>query len=312
MQEVFSKIAKKLFGGWIDKFLHKCYNKNTIVEIRDGNMQKAAVINDFSGFGRCSLSVALPVLSVCGVQCCSVPTAVFTNHTGYPSFQKYDLTPFLNSFITEWKKLPLSFNAITTGYLNTPEQIGFSAAFIKEFRGGAKIVVDPVMGDNGRLYNSFSPETARRMKKLAALADILTPNLTEACILTDTDYEPDPGDGKLREIAKKIAALGAKDIVITGIEPENGGVIKNIILSGGEISEYATAKHAPARSGTGDLFSSVITVCAAKGIDFVRGVTVAADFVKKAAEISEAEHIPLTDGAAFEPILCELPKLLEK
>jgi pyridoxine kinase len=273
-------------------------------------MQKAAVINDFSGFGRCSLSVALPVLSVCGVQCCSIPTAVFTNHTGYPSFKKNDLTDFLYGFIEEWGKLSLSFEAIATGYLSSPEQIGFSEAFIKRFRGNAKIVVDPVMGDNGKLYPSFSPETARKLKKLASLADILTPNLTEACILTETDYEPNPNEHKLREIGKKLADFGAKDIVITGIE--ESGVIKNIILSSGVVSEYATAKNAPTRSGTGDLFSSVITVCAAKGIAFSKGVKIAADFVKEAAEISEAQNIPLTDGAGFEPILYKLPEILEK
>ncbi|MDR0992163.1 MAG: pyridoxamine kinase [Ruminococcus sp.] len=272
-------------------------------------MKKAAVINDFSGFGRCSLSVALPVLSVCGVQCCSIPTAVFTNHTGYPSFRKEDLTDFLPDFIREWQKLSLSFDAIATGYLSSPGQVAFSEAFIKRFFSGAKIVVDPVMGDNGRLYNGFSPETAQRLGELVCFADIITPNLTEACILTDMDYEPNPSNDKLREIGKKISEFSFADIVITGIEAD--GVIKNVIITKNSFDEYATVKTAPTRSGTGDLFSSVITVCAAKGIPLERGVKIAADFVKEAAEISEAEHIPPTDGAAFEPILHKLPKLFD-
>jgi pyridoxine kinase len=272
-------------------------------------MLKAAIINDFSGFGRCSLSVALPVLSVCGVQCCSVPTAVFTNHTGYPSFKKHDLTDFLPEYITEWQKLGLTFDAIATGYLNTPEQIEFSMGFIKAFREGAIIIIDPVMGDNGRLYNSFSPETARRMRKLAKTADILTPNLTEGCILTDTPYNSTPNAGFMRELLKKLADLGAPNVVITGVDGENGK-IGNFFYTNGVYGEYFTAKDAPTRSGTGDLFSAIITVSAVKGIEFYKSVEIAADFVKKAVDLSEKENIPTTDGALFEPLLSRLPDLL--
>jgi pyridoxine kinase len=274
-------------------------------------MLKAAVINDFSGFGRCSLSVALPVLSVCSVQCCSVPTAVFTNHTGYPSFKKLDLTDFLPEYINEWEALSLTFNAITTGYLNTPEQIGFSEQFIKRFGAGAKIIIDPVMGDNGRLYNSFSPETARRMKRLASLADILTPNLTEACILADTPYSESPPAEFLQKLLLKLSDLGVPNIVITGVENGKGAIV-NYICENGIISEYSTVKDAPTRSGTGDLFSAIITACAAHGIEFGVSVKIAADFVKKAADYSQSEFIPATDGAAFEPFRSELPKILRK
>jgi pyridoxine kinase len=211
-------------------------------------------------------------------------------------------------FITEWKKLGRKFDTISTGYLNTPEQIEFSADFIKTFGGGAKIIIDPVMGDNGRLYNSFSPETAKRMKKLAALADILTPNLTEACILTDTPFETSPSGEKLSEILKKLTAAGAGKIVITGIEER--GFIKNVIFSDGNTGEYITEKNAPTRSGTGDLFSAIINACAALGIDFDLSVKIAADFVKEAAEISEKENTPKTDGAAFEPILYKLHDII--
>jgi pyridoxine kinase len=268
-------------------------------------MEKAAVINDFSGFGRCSLAVALPVLSVCGIQCCSVPTAVFTNHTGYPSFEKNDLTDFLPRFISEWQKLRLSFDTIAAGYLSSPEQIEFTIDFITTFKKGAIVVIDPVMGDNGRLYNSFSPETAKRMKKLAAAADILTPNLTEACILTDTPYNDSPGDAEISSILGKLSKFGARDIVITGIE--QGGFIRNIFTSNGVSGEYTTEKKAPTRSGTGDLFSAVVTAGAVKKLPFETSVRVAADFVKAAAELSAAEEIPITDGAAFEPILHTLP-----
>jgi pyridoxine kinase len=273
-------------------------------------MLKAAIINDFSGFGRCSLSVALPVLSVCGVQCCSVPTAVFTNHTGYPSFKKNDLTDFLPEYTTEWKKLGLTFDAIATGYLSSPEQIEFSMQFIKTFKAGAKIIIDPVMGDNGRLYNSFSPETARRMKKLAEKADILTPNLTEGCILTDTPYNSTPNADFIRDLLRKLTDLGAPNVVITGVDGENGK-IGNYFYTNGEYGEYFTAKDAPTRSGTGDLFSAIITSCAVKGIGFNKSVEIAADFVKNAVDLSEIDHTPTTDGALFEPLLSRLPDLLK-
>jgi pyridoxine kinase len=273
-------------------------------------MLKAAIINDFSGFGRCSLAVALPVLSVCGVQCCSVPTAVFTNHTGYPSFKKLDLTDFLIEYIYEWEKLSLSFNAIATGYLNTPLQIDFSELFIKRFFSGATIIIDPVMGDNGQLYKSFSSETARKMKILAAYADILTPNLTEACILADTPFTPSPDKTFMRELLKRLAEYAIPNIVITGVD-DNKGTLVNFIYEKGTISEYGTRKDAPTRSGTGDLFSAIITACAAKKIDFSVSVKIAADFVKKAADFSQKEFIPQTDGAAFEPFLSELPEILK-
>jgi pyridoxine kinase len=273
-------------------------------------MLKSAIINDFSGFGRCSLSVALPVLSVCGVQCCSVPTAVFTNQTGNPSFKKNDLTDFLPEYITEWQKIGLIFDAIATGYLNTPEQIDFSMQFIKTFKTGAKIIVDPVMGDNGRLYNSFSPETARRMKKLAGTADILTPNLTESCILTDTPYNAAPNNEFMREMLRKLADLGVPNVVITGVDLSDGK-IGNFIYTNGEFSEYCTAKDAPTRSGTGDLFSAIITASAVLGIEFYKSIAIAADFVKSAVDLSEKENVPPTDGALFEPLLEKLPEILK-
>ena len=150
---------------------------------------KAALINDFSGFGRCSVTVALPIISQMKVQCCPVLTSVFSNHTGYPSFYFDDYTEKMPSYIAEWKKLNLHFECIAAGFLGSERQIEIVKNFIRDFKDETtKVLIDPVMGDHGRTYQTFTPEMCSQMKQLAHFADILTPNLTEACILTDTPY----------------------------------------------------------------------------------------------------------------------------
>jgi pyridoxine kinase len=270
------------------------------------SIKKIACINDFSGFGRCSLTVALPVLSVCGVQCCALPTAVFSNHTGFESFFRLDLTDIFNRYADEWEKLHLHFDAIYSGYLADERQIALVETFIERFtdrdkNGGTVIIVDPVMGDGGKLYKSFGIKTAEGLSNLSARADILTPNLTEACILAKTDYNPAPDTAFLMSLAAKI---NAPKLVITGIETAD--TVRNFICENGVHSFYDTAKRVPPRSGTGDVFASIIAAAAVKGMDFTKSVKIAADFVKKAAEKSFDLGINETEGAAFEPFLAEL------
>ncbi|MDR0947179.1 MAG: pyridoxamine kinase [Ruminococcus sp.] len=263
---------------------------------------RAALINDFSGFGRCSLSVLLPVLSVLGVQCCCVPTAVFTNHTGFESFHKTDLTEDLPEFINEWKKLDLKFDAIVTGYLCSPKQIEFALDFIKTFRvKDTFIIVDPVMGDNGKLYNAFSPETSAGIRRLTDHADIITPNLTESFFLAEMSYNPNPCETELRAVVEKIHP---RKCVITGID--RGDFIDNFLFDGSFFSVYSTEKKAISRSGTGDLFAAVLSGKVLSGAPFKDAVKSAADFVKLAAEFSEDYGEAVTDGAVFEPLLKKL------
>ena len=148
---------------------------------------KIAVINDISGFGRCSIAVSLPIISMLKVQCCPLPTSIFSNHTGFPSFFFEDFTKNMEPYMEEWKKLDLKFNGISTGFLGSAEQIRIVQEFISEFKSkDTLVIVDPVMGDYGKTYSTYTEEMCQRMKQLACKADILTPNLTEACILTDT------------------------------------------------------------------------------------------------------------------------------
>ena len=142
-------------------------------------MQKRiAMINDFCGFGRCSITVALPIISALKVQCCPVPTSIFSNHTAFDSFFKADFTPQMEEYIAQWDKHGVEFDGILTGYLSSSRQLDIVQEFARRFRrDNTVMIVDPIMGDNGKLYNAYSPELARRMGELACSADILTPNL---------------------------------------------------------------------------------------------------------------------------------------
>jgi pyridoxine kinase len=240
------------------------------------------------------------------VQCCSIPTAVFSNHTGFESFFKHDFTDCFNEYTNEWDKLGLHFDAIYSGYLGSKEQVKLVLDFIDRFKtSDTLIIVDPVMGDNGKLYKSFSKETANGLKDLARMADIITPNLTEACFLTDTDYVASPSEKNLCQIANHLDPKNKKRTVITGITSEEN-IITNFISNMGEISEYKSILTAPSRSGTGDLFASIIAAAAVKGIAFTDSVSIAADFVKLSTEYSHKIGAAETDGAVFEPFLYRL------
>ena len=154
------------------------------------NQKKIAAINAYTGFGRCSIAVELPVISALKVQCCPLPTSVLSNHTGFDSFYFEDFTDSMPAYIAEWKKLNLKFDGICSGFLGSHRQIKIVEDFFKTFKTDENIIlVDPVMGDYGKLYSTYTTQTCTEMKKLVKYADILTPNLTEACILTDEEYD---------------------------------------------------------------------------------------------------------------------------
>ncbi len=162
--------------------------------------KKIAVIQDLSGYGRCSMTVALPVISAMRVQCCPVLTSVFSNHTGYPQYFFDDYTDRMPAYIEKWKRLGLDFDGIYTGFLGSTEQIRIVGDFIRDFGGPeTTVIIDPVMGDNGKAYITYTPALCDRMKELAAQADLLTPNVTELCILTDTPYGTGRFTGKQYE-----------------------------------------------------------------------------------------------------------------
>ena len=270
------------------------------------NQKKIAVINDFSGFGRCSIAVALPILSVMKVQCCPLPTSIFSNHTGFPSYFFEDYTSRMVPYMQEWKKQDLHFNGICSGFLGSKEQIEIVKKFFKEFKTEeTQIIVDPVMGDYGKPYPTYTEEMCGEMKKLVEFADILTPNVTEACVLTDTPYKEKWKIEEIQEMAEKIHAMGPKKIAITGIV--QGGFIANFCYEEGQQPKVLrTHKEGTQRSGTGDIFASIIAADAVNGVPFYKSVKKASDFIKKCIIRSQELDIPLTDGVCFEEVLGKL------
>lgn len=266
--------------------------------------KKIAVINDMSGFGRCSIAVAMPIISYMKVQCCPLPTSIFSNHTGFEEFFFDDYTDKMPYYIKNWKKLDLKFEGITSGFLGSKKQIEIVRNFIEEFRTGrTTVIIDPVMGDCGKLYSTYTDEMCEEMKKLVEYADILTPNLTECCRLTDTPYKEIGWKKKeLEYMAKTLSEKGPKQVVITGIV--QGEFIANYVYERGkEPRILRTYKVGTERSGTGDVFSSIIAADAVNGVDFEKSVKKASNFVKKCIIKSIELGIPKTDGVCFEEIL---------
>lgn len=274
----------------------------------DHNRQrKIAVINDISGFGRCSIAVSMPIISAMKVQCCPVPTSIFSNHTGFPQFFFDDYTEKMQEYIDNWKKLDLRFDAIQTGFLGSEHQIEIVKRFIEDFCTPHTIVViDPVMGDHGNTYPTYTPAMCQAMKQLVGYADILTPNLTEACILTDTPYHE--GHWKLHELhelAEKMSEQGPKKIVITGV-PQKSYVSNYVYEAGGTEKLLRTLRIGSERSGTGDVFSSIVAADAVNHVPFEQSVRKASLFIKKCILRSIELGIPKTDGVCFEEFLTTL------
>lgn len=270
------------------------------------HQKKIAVINDLSGFGRCSLAVSLPIISAMGIQCCPLPTSVFSNHTGFDSFFFDDYTEKMEPYMEEWKKLNLRFSGICTGFLGSVRQIDLVIRFLEYFKTEDNLViVDPVMGDYGKVYATYTGALCQEMKRLVKYADILTPNLTEACILTDTPYQDRWKKKELAAMAEKLHAMGPDKIVITGI-PQGGYIANHCYETGKEPVILRTLKAGTQRSGTGDIFASIIAGDAVKGVEFERSVKRASNFVKKCIVRSVELEIPLTDGVCFEEFLKKL------
>lgn len=270
------------------------------------NQKKIAVINDFSGFGRCSIAVSLPIISAMKIQCCPLPTAIFSNHTGFPSFFWTDYTQHMEDYSAEWEKLGLRFNGIATGFLGSEHQLEIVQNFISRFKTPETMVlVDPVMGDYGKLYATYSQSLAEGMRALVRYADILTPNLTEACVLAGLPYREDMSELELYDLCTALAAIGPKRIVISGLE--RGDALGNFIFEAGKAPIMLLEKRAgPNRSGTGDVFASIIAASVVNGVDFQESVRRASAFVAKAIRRSVEMNIPTTDGICFEEFLTEL------
>ncbi len=272
-------------------------------------VKKAAIINDLSGFGKCSLTASIAVLSVMGVQPCPIPTAVLTNQTGYKNHYCIDLTDEMNRFTEMWSLNDESFDGIYSGYIADKRQVEIISDFINRFRSDSTaVIVDPVMGDDGRIYSAYSTETCREVCRLAASADIITPNLTELCILTDNDFSElnsQCGDDnfleKIYETAKGAISHIEQKIVVTGIK--KGGYLYNGVFSKQDCSFVKAQCHGGSFSGTGDIFASILCASTLRGVPIEKAVENAADFISLAVEDTIKEPYDRNDGINFEKFL---------
>ena len=274
--------------------------------------KKAVLINDLSGLGKCSLTAAIPVLSVMGIQACPMPTAVLTSQTGFKSFYCNDCTDKLDYYTQEWKKLGFQPDGIYTGFLSSEKQVDKILNFINSFETeNTLVLVDPVMGDGGRTYSLFTDTLACKMKKLVTAADVITPNLTECCILCDIDYcefvknaeSPDFID-RIAELGKALLKrYGVKIVIITGIEhKDSDGTIKvlNLVASDEEVFCVSCKKIGGSYSGTGDLFASVIFSGFLRGDSLRDTVNLAVNFIETSLHDTVSLGIDRNEGIEFE------------
>ena len=275
-------------------------------------IKKAAVINDLSGFGKCSLTATIAVLSVMGVQPCPMPTAVLTNQTGYKNHYCIDLTDELSHYKEIWSLNNESFDGIYSGYIADKRQVDIIFDFINTFRKSNTVVlVDPVMGDNGRLYSAYNDESCKKICGLARSADIITPNLTELCILTDTDFDKlnshcasDDFLDRISEVAKSAISHSEQKIVVTGISKDN--YLYNGVFSKQDCDFIKAECHGGSFSGTGDIFASIVFASVVNGENLVSSVKKAISFIEKATADTAKEPYDRNDGINFEKFLYQL------
>lgn len=284
-------------------------NCNTTAHKGGDFVPRLAMINDIAGLGRCSTTVSLPVISVMKVQVCPVPTSVLSNHLGFPLCHFDDYTSHMRDYIKVWSELGLTFDGLYCGFLGNEEQIDIVREFVEMFRPPL-FLLDPVMGDHGKSYSSITEMHFQKMKELLPLADIITPNITEACLLTGTPWKD--GEWTMQELSglcERLASLCLKDsvgasIVITGIR--QGDSLVNFLWDDGVYTTVSTPIAGASRPGTGDIFASILAADAVRGETLLSSVQKAANFVGLCIAGSEKAGTPVQEGVVFEKYLAAL------
>ena len=285
-------------------------------------MKKIAVLNDLSGMGKCSLTAAIPVISVMGIQACPLPTAVLSAQTGFPSYYCDDYTDRMDAIMEEWKKMDFYPDGIYTGFLADARQADKAVEFIEQFaKEDTKILIDPVMGDNGEEYPIYTEALCEKMRFLVRRATVITPNLTEALLLL---YGAQRAHVLWKELSlmdeerllkftestgKELSKEFDTEVVITGIDlpaRENHQEIGNLICQDGNTTWVTAAKEGGSYSGTGDLFASVLSAGMVKGMDTVDSVRKAVKFLSKGIHDAVLEGTDRNEGICFERYLSEL------
>ena len=270
--------------------------------------KRIALINDITGFGRCSIAVELPLISAMKIQACPMPTAILSVHTGFPEHYIDDYTQRMVPYMENWAANGLEFDGICTGFLGSVVQINIVEEFMHRFKKPyTKVMVDPVMGDYGKLYSSYTPEICHEMKRLLAHADLVTPNLTEACRLLDIAY-PENGDiseAELAKLAKALSDKGPEQVVITGLH-KGDRVLNFVYEKNGGQSVVSQPKIGGDRSGTGDAFAAIVAGSLVNGESLTDAVSKAAEFITKVLGYTVELDLPWNYGLAFEEYLTEL------
>ena len=274
--------------------------------------KKILTIQDISCVGQCSLTVALPILSACGVETCILPSAVLSTHTGgFKGYTFRDLTDDIPKIRQHWEKEGIRFEAIYTGYLGSAKQIAYVEDIITSLGTDHCVsIVDPAMADNGKLYPGFDAEFVEHMKSLAFRADYILPNITEACLLTGTDYSSEYDERFIDLLLQKLVDSGAKIVVLTGVgySPERTGVV---VYENGRKQYYEHKKIAKGCHGTGDVFASAFTGALVTGKEAMEAATIAADYTVLCIENTQNDPAHWY-GVKFEPVLPELMKMIRQ
>lgn len=284
---------------------------------REGDyIPRVAAVHDLCGYGKCSLGVAIPVLSAAGCDVCPVPTSLFSSHTAFPGFYMHDTTNILQDYINAWKGIGVEIDAIYSGFLGAPEQVDLIRELYAMYPNALR-VVDPVMADHGKVYPTYTPELCAAMAELAAGADILTPNLTEAAIILgepigDDWAGTDISDEEAHRIVAALVAKGAKHVVLKGIQREGENVIRNFV--GGidcETHELSNEYLPYMLHGTGDVYASCLLAAIMAGRTLEEAVRFAGDFTHDAMIVSAKQPNFQERGVSFELLLGKVSDLLK-
>ena len=277
-------------------------------------MKRIVTIQDISCVGKCSLTVALPIISAMGIETAILPTAVLSTHTMFSNFTFKDLADQIEPIAAHWKKENMNFDAVYTGYLGSFEQIDLMKDFFDQFNTDSNILfVDPAMADNGKLYPAFDEAFAKHMATLCAKADIIVPNITEGSFMTGMEYKNEYDEAYVKEMLQKLCDLGAKISILTGVSFEEGKTgVMGYDKEKDEYSYYEHAKLPVSFHGTGDIFSSTCVGAMMNGMDWKEAVKVAADYTAECIRITLEDPSKPWYGVNFEQAIPYLVERIKK
>jgi len=276
-------------------------------------MKRIVSIQDISALGKCSLTVALPIISAMGVECAVLPTAILSVHTQFPSFTFHDLTDEMEPIADNWKANNITFDACCSGYLGSFRQIDIVSKFFKDFGSEGLVIVDPAMADNGVLYKGFDTDFAKKMATLCDGADLVLPNITEACYMLDMPYKESYDEAYIKEMLEKLAELGAKNAAITGVSFEEGKLgVMSYERESGKFASYFTDRQPKNFHGTGDIYTAAATGAVVSGMSIPDALKLACDYTAECIRLTLLEENHSFYGVNFEQATPYLLKLMGK